>query len=273
MELVAAEDVFTGATSLVPIDRVLMPVNATIYGCDTNGLSSGNSVLEATVHGLAELVERDVEAFLLVKDTSTWVRNDTLPEPLANIARSIEARGLMLHVRYHADAYRLPFFLAVLLERGARDGVWTGLGLHPSSAIAAARAITEAVQSRLTIIHGGRDDLGPHMEKFAKLTERERSRFHDQVADFANPGNASMSFADAIDRSDEVPSVEAALSLLAQEVRSVGLERILRVRLTPDDSPLAVVRVIVPGLEFSYLGHGQRLGHRLIAALARTARS
>ena len=271
VELVAAEDIFTGERQLVPVDRVLMPVEATFYGSDSNGLSSGNSVLEATVHGVAELVERDIEAFLLVKDTTEWVRNETLPMPLAEIAQRVAANGLTLHVRHHANQFNLPFFIAVLLEPGARDGVWTGLGCHPWSAIAATRAITEAFQSRLTIIHGGRDDLGSHMAKFARLTERERKRMHDQVAELANPVKPSVSFADVVDRSFETPTIEASLSVITDELRAAGLHRFLRVVLTPPDSSLAVVRMIIPGLEFSLPGHRQRLGHRLIAALARRA--
>ncbi len=267
LELVAAEDIFTGEELLVPVERVLLPVVASLYGSDSNGLSSGNNVLEATVHGLAELVERDIEAFLIARDTSVWVRNETLPEPLCELARHVASLGLILHVRHHAGPFRLPFFIAVLLERGARDGVWTGMGCHPVSAIAATRAITEAFQSRLTIIHGGRDDLGPHMEKFARLTERERARMHDTVADFSHADKPSVSFADVVDRSAESTTLEDTLALIAGEVRAAGMHRFLRVVLTPPDSPLAVVRMIVPGLEFSNPGHHNRLGRRLIAAL------
>jgi ribosomal protein S12 methylthiotransferase accessory factor len=245
-----------------------MPVASSFYGSDSNGLSSGNSMLEATVHGLCELVERDIEAFLVAKDTSVWVRNDTLPDRLRELAERVADHGLTLHVRHHSGTFRLPFFIAVLLEPGARDGVWTGMGCHPVAAVAATRAITEAFQSRLTIIHGGRDDLGPHMAKFAQLTERERARMHAGVAGLSDPSNPSMSFADAVDRSAESTTLDDNLAVIAGEIRAAGMTRFLRVILTPPDSPLAVVRVIVPELEFSYPGHHRRLGRRLIAAFA-----
>jgi ribosomal protein S12 methylthiotransferase accessory factor YcaO len=57
------------------------------------------------------------------------------------------------------------------------------------------------------------------------------------------------------------------LTLLADEVRAAGMHRFFRVILSPPGAPLAVVRVIVPGLEFSKLENERRMGRRLLGKL------
>ncbi len=62
---------------------------------------------------------------------------------------------------------RVPTYLAVLIDdERERAGlkyvdVASGSGTHPIAARAALRAITEAVQTRLTTITGSRDDVDP----------------------------------------------------------------------------------------------------------------
>jgi ribosomal protein S12 methylthiotransferase accessory factor len=270
MDCVVAEDFFTGERSLLPVEVVLVPVRRTLFGSDTNGLSSGNTILEATVHGLCEVVERDIESFLLLKDTTVKIRNETLPPPLRELAERAEREGVELYLRYQASHFRIPFFLALIRERNVREGIHTGAGCHPWSEIAATRAITEAFQSRLTVIHGGRDDLAVHLEKTTRFFEQDGERFHRLIDGYSSA--ASMSFAECDDRSGEAATLEQNLALLAAEVRLAGLRRFFRVVLSRPESPLAVVRVIVPGLEFSKLDNDRRMGRRLLQKRRELAR-
>src|SRR5215470_16020015 len=62
---VKAKDIRSGQTFLVPAELVFLPfphqLNGRRYfGSNSNGLASGNSLLEATVHGVAEVIERDI---------------------------------------------------------------------------------------------------------------------------------------------------------------------------------------------------------------------
>ena len=67
---------------------------ARYFGSGSNGLASGNSVLEATVHALAEVIERDVTSFHNARDASHLIQPQTLPEPIAGSARSPQRPGL-----------------------------------------------------------------------------------------------------------------------------------------------------------------------------------
>jgi ribosomal protein S12 methylthiotransferase accessory factor len=265
IDCVVAHDVDSGEEVLVPAELVVFPRPARYYTSDTNGLASGNSLIEATVHGLAELIERDLTSFQTVWDTSRVVRNSTLPEPLASIARRAEDQGCTLTVRAYENELRLPYFHVVLREIGGHNAVHPGYGCHPWRAIAVTRAIVEAFQSRLGFIHGGRDSL-------ARMTARlgsQRSEILHKLAAANEHDPDPLDFHTLVDRAAETPTVEACYRLLSSEARRVG--RVLRVIYTPDGYPFQVVRILVPGLEFFHHDTnrmGRRLGRHLLARRA-----
>jgi len=256
VDAVRAHDVVTGEEHLVPAELVLYPLVARYFTSDTNGLASGNTLLEATVHGLAEALERDVGSFQRVWDRSSVVRNDTLPEPLASIARRAEDAGCVLTVRSVPNEFDLPYFHAVLREVGARNAVHSGYGLHAWRSIAVTRAVIEAFQSRLSFIHGGRDDLAMINMRLGSQRSDMLHRFAERNAEDPNP----IAIDDVVDRSPECQTIEATWAVLAAAAGRVG--PVLRVRFTPEDYPFQIVRIVVPGLEF-YTHDTDRMGARL----------
>src|SRR5262249_22164822 len=151
---------------LVPAELAFFPYHPAFgeercFSSNSNGLCSGNTVLEATVHGLAEIIERDILSFKMVDDRSVLVNQQTLPEEIRRIAARLDSLGLELHIRYVENAFALPLFIATVAEPWSRDPIYVngGFGCNPSSRIALTRAVCEAMQSRLSFIHGGRDDL------------------------------------------------------------------------------------------------------------------
>jgi ribosomal protein S12 methylthiotransferase accessory factor len=260
---VPARDLDDRDEVLLPADLVLLPVERSFFGADSNGLSSGNSVLEATVHGVCEVIERDIHSQLLARDTSAPLAHDGLPPRIAAIAARTHARGVELTIRTVPSTFGLPFFFAVLREPGVVDGVHIGMGCHPWRELALARAVTEAFQSRLSLIHGGRDDLLAHLQKFAPLSPAARMRrFHDVVDGYAHGDRPPVRYDAIVDRATEATSLDATLALLTAELARIELTRIYRVVLTPPGCPMAVVRIVVPGLE---LPRNDRLGRRLRA--------
>jgi ribosomal protein S12 methylthiotransferase accessory factor len=116
-----------------------------------------------------------------------------------------------------------------------------GYGCHPSRAVALCRALTEAAQSRLTIISGSRDDV--KREDYRLMQDPDHvSRFRDRIL---QPG-APRDFR-------EVPNFEG--SALEDDVRweigrlrAAGFQAIA-VDLTKPEFGIPVAHVIVPGLE------------------------
>jgi ribosomal protein S12 methylthiotransferase accessory factor len=267
LSCVEAVDVTTGSTCLVPAELVLMPAPrlpgaSSFFGGDGNGLASGNAVDEATVHALAEVMERDVMAFHFARDESQRVRNDTLPGPLRALAVRLDARGFELIVRHQHNVFGLPWFKALVWERDAVAGPHAGFGCSPLRELAVSRAICEAMQARLTVIHGARDDLRP------SPATMHAGRGRALAASAADPN--AIDFPAAPDHGDRVTDIPSALELLLARVRGAGFERVLRVVYTPPDLPLQVVRVLVPGLEIN-IGHVDREGRRLQAFRAEIA--
>jgi ribosomal protein S12 methylthiotransferase accessory factor len=106
--------------------------------------------------------------------------------------------------------------------------------------IAIARALTEAAQTRLTYIAGGRDDF--FAADYARATDRELL-----AAMWASlPDGQPVMF-------DELPrhrtrSLGDDLELLVELVRAAGLDQVIAVELTHPRLRVPVAKLIVPGL-------------------------
>jgi ribosomal protein S12 methylthiotransferase accessory factor len=165
---VDATDVATGATLLVPAELALYPATLSVigqarFGSDGNGLASGNSLDEATAHGVTEAIERDVLAFHFTRDRSRRVTHETLPPSSRELAARLDELGFDLILRTEDNPFGIAWFKALLAERNVRNALHVGFGASLVAEIALTRAICEAVQSRLTVIHGARDDLKPFL--------------------------------------------------------------------------------------------------------------
>ena len=265
---VTADDVVTGEPFLVPAELVFLPFPATAgspryFGSSSNGLASGNTVIEASVHGLAEVIERDIRSFYAMDEVSALVDPSTFPPSLRRLLGAIGRAGLTLYVRSVPNDYRLPYFTATIVDEHRIDPLFVngGHGCHPSRDIALTRAITEALQSRLTFIHGGRDDLTEAYDRYEGWTPEQRTGHAQRVIAIAARPDGTIRFDDVT--ADPAPAdLEGLWSTLVAAVMRVHRTRILRVTYTPAALPLQVVRILVPGLEFFTVASA-RVGRRL----------
>jgi ribosomal protein S12 methylthiotransferase accessory factor len=100
--LASVEDLESGAECTIPAELVYYPapdVGQSLFGTSTNGLASGNSVLEASIQSLLELIERDIWSFELVRSSSRLVHTASLPDKVREIVERAERNGLQLKVR------------------------------------------------------------------------------------------------------------------------------------------------------------------------------
>jgi len=267
IDCVRATDIVTGEELLVPAEVVFHPYPPDLdgrqyIGTSTNGLASGNSVDEATVHGLCELVERDVLSFNRIRSHSPRVRLGALPERLRALAARLDRAGFDLVLRALPNPFGLPCFYALVSDREQRRITLPGHGCHPWSEIAATRAVCETIQARLTLIHGARDDLPDIWSKHRGKSRDEVEAMYREVVVSFGASASEIDFADVEDRAGAAPDVAAALGFLVDTLRRAGLARVLRVVYTPPGYPVAVVRVIVPGLEY-HARDTRRRGPRL----------
>lgn len=271
---VHAQDIATGKLFAIPAELVFSPFSENpgqrIFGTSTNGLSSGNTVDEASVHGIAEIIERDVQALNFMKNSSSLVRRDCSVETLDPLFERVEQAGLIAVLRYTPSVVKLPYFQGFILEpsNDAPIAISCGSGLHLCRDIAAVRGLAEAAQSRLSYIHGGRDDL---IERFNYFSADSRQAELDAVARLRHDVNDSVGaidFSSIEDASHETQSIDSALGCLLERLRNNGFSQVMRVVLSKKDSPLAVVKIVIPGME-SFQPALKRAGRRLFRYIAR----
>lgn len=231
----------------------------------SNGLASGNTVLEAVIHGLYEVVERDAETLWRLSADFRRVDLETVADPACSslLRRFAEAGVHAAFWDITSDA-GVPAYGCVLLEdpsvQGWRPlGVHDGFGCHLSPQVAFVRAGTEAAQTRLTYISGSRDDLGRRELAEARNPALVQKAW-DEIAGIPCTSRfpASVPALD-VTLTDDLATI---LSLL----RASGLTSVIVVNLTRDDLRIPVVKVIIPGLEgpFGVSRPGRRAAEVLV---------
>jgi ribosomal protein S12 methylthiotransferase accessory factor len=261
--LARAHDAEHGVESWIPAELVFNPspdVGAVLFGASSNGLASGNSVLEASIHALYELIERDIWSIEFVRNDALRVVGESLPREIGDMVETAASNGLRLVIHAVPNDYGVPFFAAFLfdpknLEQRFFNGGW---GCHPERRIALTRAVTEAAQSRLAFLHGGRKPESWD----ASMAEADRVRLQIEAVSHKTPTI----------RFEDVPNHTLATALPAQWTAAIGCLRrvvdrpIWRVIYTPAEGPLHVVRLVVPLLEH-FTRSTMRVGPRMRAEL------
>jgi len=254
---------------LVPAELVFVPCTepgqAPLFGWSSNGLASGNSVAEATLHALLEVLERDTLAMNRAADVSAAVDVATLPEPFCSLAAQWRALGIELGVRWLPNDLGLPCFAAWLHEPdNGNVNLAGGSGLHLQAPIALARAVCEAAQSRLSLIHGGRDDITGFYEKYRLQPATERRSMESEVLARIFGRSRTRAWPDLPPGWAPAGPLPAVLDGLLSRLRDSGFDTVFRHRFDVALNGLSVVKVIVPRCENTEHG-SRRVGPRLLA--------
>ena len=216
----------------------------------SNGLAGGNHMLEAIEHALCELIERhaisrDID---LIRSFDPSIRVD--PGAITDLAccdvlRRLEAAGLQTAIFWLSSSFGVPVMACSIMQAG-ESVRWrslppfNGYGCHPEPSVALLRALTEAVQSRVTYIAGSRDDISlaeygrsgnpDDLMSYKSLFEREATRVFSKTS-----SNTSTSFEEDIQYLLRVLVSEGYDQVVATDLRKTGVD-------------VPVVKVVVPGL-------------------------
>ena len=236
-------DIVKHQSVLVPSLAVCVPHDMRgVWGgplMSTNGLASGNSLLEAVCSGLLEVIERDASATHLPSSRPLNVEsltNDLMMELVARIERA----GLTLELEDITSDTEVPVVTAVLHDHdNSSAGSFHGYGASLNSDVAVIRAITEAAQARTLIIAGSRDDIfGMERQAAVRIASLNRAPLP----------SVSTSLIEYQSRDESTPSFEGDMHALLAKIQHLGFDRVIVIRHTTDSDPLQVVRVIVPGM-------------------------
>ncbi|MGI8797205.1 MAG: YcaO-like family protein [Acidimicrobiia bacterium] len=224
----------------------------------TNGLASGNTLDEALLHGLCELVERDCggRAQRLAGHRDRRRRLDlesVHDDAAAGLLSRLQDARMAVVVWDITGPSGLPCFSCKIADPNDVPGrfqfpVAEGEGCHPDRSVALCRALTEAAQSRAAAISGARED-----------TEAIRSGRPDTPGLYESVLRAAREGGRRDYRS--ITSVSSGsvgedLMLAVQRVQSSGVSQLAFVDLSPPDVPISVARVLAPGLLLA--GHRRR---------------
>ena len=228
----------------------------------SNGLASGNTLLEAINSGLFEVIERDAVTCHRV----AWDKLGT-PPPMVDLNAIELPLVLDLLERLHAAGVRLtlfdctldtevPVYMAYLTDLNVPQTEPTrGYGAHLDPEIAMVRAITEAVQGRCIYIAGSRDDV------FRHSYHRMQRHFAQAIAamDLLPPPTSILPRPN-----ESTPTFEGDTAVALRKLSKAGIRQAIVLDLTKPGWPINVVKVVVPGLE-GYLFDFYAPGHRAMS--------
>ncbi len=285
LEWVKGFDLMTRRPTFAPLNCVVAPYSdsgLSLFYTSTNGLASGNTPVDAICHGLCEVIERDATALALARAevrpavaailaelgfgaAAPPERGEVplislrgLPPRAAALLRKLQRAGLKVQLQNLTSAIGIPTIGCTITEPQGLPTVantYAGCGTHPDARIALTRALTEAAQSRLTCIQGGREDLPDFVPPKG-----------------APPVEARVGAGEPI-RFDDLPSYRHAsvnedVEFIVERMGKAGFEQIVVVDITRAEVGIPVVRVIVPRTEIwtLYFAHGSRasLGPRAL---------
>jgi len=246
---VAGWDLISDQETWVPANAVFHPLPQdyqSLFRTNTSGLASGNELEEAIFHGLAEVIERDAWALVeAARNTGPLINN--LGDGLAkDLLEKFMRAEVDVYLHDITSDIGIPTCAAVSDDVKLKDPtlLTTGMGTHTSAGVAVLRALTEVAQSRLTQIHGAREDATS--ADFRKQIGYERTkRLNKHWFD----ASASEEFAQI--RSNDSDDFLDDVRFMLERLESAGLGKAIVVDLTRPEIGVPVVRVIVPGLEMA----------------------
>ncbi len=242
------------------------------FNATSNGLASGNHLAEALVSALCEVVERDATTLwqqqTKASRDASLVDLSTVQDPgCCDILVRFEKADVAVAVWEVTSDVGLPVFSCTIVDR--KDSIFrptpaaSGMGCHLDRRIALSRALTEAAQSRLTVMAGSRDDV----------SWKEYSRFHDRavvalIRSRILEGCPKRRFVDAPTVSHD--TFAADIADIVERFRRLGITQVAAINLTRPDLNIPVVRVVAGCLEAPAASPDYVRGSRALSLLGET---
>jgi len=234
-----------GRSTFVPLDYVRISsvvrrdYAPPLFRTSSNGLASGNCFEEALCHALYEVIERD-SLFQLHQHAASEqprVDLDTVDtEDGRWLLDRFQAAGNYVEVLDATGDLGIPCFECRIWSPNL-PVVFRGAGCHLDASVALSRALTEAVQVRVTTISGAREDLSEVVFSAQHgPTPRPPLRSYAVTVPFGlHEGGASPTLD------------EDAIAIANQLLFRRGISAIV-IPISHRELPITVVKVVAPGL-------------------------
>jgi ribosomal protein S12 methylthiotransferase accessory factor len=249
----------------VTYNRVGLDYANNTFQVTSCGLASGNDLAEATLHALCEIVERDALTLWWAPEQpayrETMIDNASVTDPTCrSLLELLDAAGLDTFLWDATSDLGIPVFMACIVERAGLAewrsfGPCWGYGCHSDPAIALSRAITEAAQTRVTVIVSSRDDN--YNRQYASQNDPAVTQSARTLFSGVKP---ERGFADR--PSANTGTIDGNLRGMLDAIEQAEAGPVACVDLTKPEIGIPVVKAIVPGLEFYSLFIGYTPGPR-----------
>ena len=250
---------------LVPACAVYHPYhedNILLMSTHTNGIAAGNTMEEAVIHGLAEVIERDawsIAQYSRQFHDAIFIENVPENEFIIGVFERFEKAGIEIVAKDLTTDVGMPVVAAfsrdlVHLTMAPIDG----FGAHLDPRVATVRAILEIATTRALFIQKyGIEGMCETVPLYLRHGEEEDPRFYAHH----QKGIKELEVGYSTDIYEDIQS-------MISKLRARGLNRVVAVNLTRSDVDIPTVRMIVPGME-TYCFDKTRVGERAIRALER----
>ncbi|MEA1945640.1 MAG: YcaO-related McrA-glycine thioamidation protein [Euryarchaeota archaeon] len=263
LEWMRGWDFMNSAEVLVPANAVYHPYirGMFLFRSNTSGLASGNTIEEAIVHGLLEVIERD--ALSIAEYSRNTGKEIILQEEdgeVYDLRNKFENAGISVKLWLLPSITEIPVVVAALDDFTTENPAMLvmGAGAHLSPEHAVFRALTEAAQFRLAQISGAREDVQKR-SGFVMSAGYERMK---RLNKFWYTDGEEIELARIPDLSSNTPAKN--IHTIIERLRGVAPQVII-VDLSQPWIDVPVVRTIIPTFEL-YTVDRERIGGRAKAA-------
>ena len=252
-----ADNLATGRVNLIPhaltcITSTKSRLEPVIWNVTSNGFAAGNTMDEAIIHGVFEILERDAlhrwSQFRAIDRDGYLLRHDSISDD--------QASSILLQLKqagHSVKIWHLPSLLGHAFQCAIHDmdmdspySVVTGSGAHIDKNVALLRALLEAIQLRVALVSGARDDI--FSAYYAKQRLIKKALFQQGAT--ISPGVLNF---DELGQKQSFDNFAQLKNTVVQHLHTSGFDVLVCDHTKPEIN-IPVVQVFIPGMHFASRG-------------------
>ncbi|MEA1966135.1 MAG: YcaO-related McrA-glycine thioamidation protein, partial [Euryarchaeota archaeon] len=261
LEWMSGWDLLNDCEVLVPTNAIYHPHTRGmfLFRSNTSGLASGNTIEEAIVHGLLEVIERDAISIAeYSRNVGTEIVLQEDDGEVYDLKNKFESNDIPVKLWLLPSVTGIPVVVAALDDIKTKDPTMLvmGAGAHLSPEHAIFRALTEAAQFRLAQISGAREDV-QNRSGFVVGTGYERMK---RLNKFWYEDSETTTLPEIPDLSSDTPA--GSIRTIVEHLRLCdAAKHVIIVDISQPWIDVPVIRAIIPTFEL-YTVDRERIGER-----------
>lgn len=220
-----------------------------IWNITSNGFAAGNTMDEAIIHGIFEVLERHAlygwSQFSAIKRDGHLLLDDSVSDDQASsVILKLKHAGHIVKIWYLPSLIGHAFQCAIYdMDMDSPYTVITGSGAHIDKRVALLRALLEAIQLRVALISGARDDI--FNEYYAKQRLMKKALSQQDV-----PSPSGVLHFDELGQAQHFDTFTQLKNIVVQKLHHCGFQVLVCDHTKPEIN-IPVVQVFIPGMHFA----------------------